>query len=103
MEIRDELSHITSYVCLSGVLFGHPVKNDNKLIFPVSASPMSTLSYRLTHFDVYDLVTKSWSISKLSASFMYHQIISVNGEVYEISGYSTPNGYLEDKIYKLNY
>ncbi len=103
VEIRDELTHSTSYECLSGVLFGHPVKSNNKLIFPISALPMSTTSYRLTHFDIYDLATNSWSINKLPAPVIYHQLIYVNNEIYEIGGNVTPNGYLEDKIYKLEF
>ena len=103
VEIRDEITHAISYECLSGVLFGHPVKNDNKLIFPVSISSMGTTSYNLTHFDVYDLATNSWSISKLPSPVSYHQLITVNNEIYEMGGYSVNNGFLFDKIYKLNY
>jgi Galactose oxidase, central domain len=103
VEIRDELTHFTSYECLSGVLFGHPVKSNNKLIFPISALPMSTTSYRLTHFDIYDLATNTWSINKLPAPVIYHQLINVNNEIYEIGGNVTSSGYLEDKIYKLEF
>ena len=101
MEIRDEITHTTSYECLSGVLYGHPVNNGNKLIFPVSSLPMSTLGYKLTHFDVYDLATNTWSISKLSSPVNYHLLISVNNEVYELGGFNVAGGFLYDKIYKL--
>ena len=101
VEIRDEITHTTSYECLSGVLYGHPVNNGNKLIFPVSSFSMSTSSYKLTHFDIYDLATNTWSISKLQSHVNYHQLISVNNEVYVIGGYSNGNGFLHDKVYKL--
>ena len=103
VEIRDEITHTTSYECLSGVLHGHPVNNGNKLIFPVSSLSMSTSSYKLTHFDVYDLATNTWSISKLSSPVNYHLLISVNNEIYVVGGSSNNNGFVYDKVYKLEF
>ena len=105
VEIRDEITHTTSYVCLSGTLYGSPVRNGNKLIFPVSSIPMWTQGFRLTHFDVYDLATNIWSIQKLPPLGVDHPLmfITVNNEVYAIDGYYSGTGFLYDKVYKLEF
>jgi hypothetical protein len=102
VEIRDEITHTTSYECLSGTLFSHPVSNGNKLIFPVSTFSMSTSSYKLTHFDVYDLSTLTWSISNLPQPGVdLRPLISVNNEIYALGVSYTTNGSIYDKLYKL--
>jgi PKD domain/Kelch motif len=106
VEIRDEITHTTTYGCLSGTLYRPPVSNGNKLIFPVSTIPNYTLGRKLTHFDVYDLSTNTWSISKLPPPGVDPPLfISVNNEVYAIDGYSTGTGggFLWDKINKLEF
>jgi hypothetical protein len=104
VEIRDEITHTTSYDCLSGTLYRSPVNKDNKLIFPVSTFPQYTSGYKLTHFDVYDLPTNTWSISNLPQSGInLLSFISVNNEVYAIGGSLTTNSFIYDKLYKLQF
>jgi N-acetylneuraminic acid mutarotase len=104
VEIRDEITHTTSYECLSGTLYRSPVSKGNKLIFPVSRFPQSTSDYKLTHFDVYDLATNGWSISNLPQPGVdLRSFISVNNEVYALGGSSTTNGFIYDKVYKLGF
>jgi N-acetylneuraminic acid mutarotase len=102
VEIRDEITHTTSYECLSATLYKPPVSNGNKLIFPVSTISQYTAGHKLTHFDVYDLSTNTWSISKLPQSGVdLSWVISVNNEVYVLGGSSTTNGFIYEKLYKL--
>jgi hypothetical protein len=102
VEIRDEITHTTSYECLSGKLYRSPVSKGDKLIFPVSTFPQYTSGYKLTHFDVYDLSTNIWSIGTLPQTGVNHwSFISVNNEVYALGGSSAAGGFLYDKVYKL--
>ncbi len=101
VEIRDEVTQATTYDCLSGTLSKPPVRNGNKLIFPVSRIPQYTLNYRLTHFDIYDLSTNTWSISNLPQIVHLSWFITVNNEVYAVGGSPTTPGFIFDKLYKL--
>ena len=104
VEIRDEVTHTTSYECLSGTLYGNPVKNGNKLIFPISANPMWIPGYIVTHFDVYDVPTNTWSISKLPPpGINIWGFFSINNTVYGMGGTSTINDVLYEKIYTLSF
>jgi hypothetical protein len=91
-EIRDETTSTISSNCLSG-WSGTPVENSNKVLFPVRSGNVS-------QFDVYDLATDSWSISKLPFQD-FNFLISVNNKVYTLGGSFAGNGYLYDKVYKL--
>ncbi len=102
LEIRDEITHTTSYECLSGTLYRSPVSKGNKLIFPVSTIPQYTLGYKLTNFDIYDLPTNAWSISNVTQPGVdVWSFISANNEVYALGGSHNTNGLKYDKLYKL--
>ena len=105
VEIRDEITHASSYECLSGNLYGNPISNGNKIIFPVSTEPMWTTGFTLTHFDIYDLTTNTWSIRNVpSTGVVIRNFLSVNSIVYGIGGISSAHGgVLYSKIYKLEF
>lgn len=68
------------------------VVKDNKLVFPFQRS---------FKFDIYDIVTNTWSIGVLNQKVTGASIISVNNEIYVAGGYV--NGLLSNKVFKLEF
>jgi len=94
VEIRDLATNTTSFDCLS-----EPrdqltaIRKDNKIIF--------FGYYNVTRFDIYDLITNSWSIGVLPQNLRAPSIISYNNTLYVAEG--VVNGVASNHVWKLEF
>jgi hypothetical protein len=84
VEIWNVDSQTSSLACLSRPIAGlnSVVKGDNMVFFPGFPS----WNVDVNTFDIYNLVSKSWSVGKLDAIVPNSSIISVNNKIYVVGG-----------------
>lgn len=94
VEIRDIKTNTTVRACLSQAKddFQAVVKGDDIIFF------MGAPSVNLYDFDIYNIVTETWSIGQLTKSLNRAAIISVNSKVYVAGGALNPTGILSDEV-----
>ncbi len=92
VEIKDLVTNITSFDCLSEAKVQiTAVRKDNKIIF---FGGYGAHWVRSSRFDIYDLATKSWSIGVLPQNLILSTIVSNNNTLY-VTDYS--------KVWKLEF
>lgn len=94
VEIRDDVTHTSTFDCLSEPRSGLTVvRKNNKIIFLGGGSP---------RFDIYDLSSQSWSIGILPENLLWNSsIISHHNTIY-IAGGSMDN-VVSNKVWKLEF
>ena len=97
VEIRDEVTHISTFDCLFEAKSHFDiVQKNNKLIFFTSSRGGSG-----NKFDIYDIITGTWSIGVMAQNIRAASIIVVNNIIYVAGGYE--NGILSNKVWKLEF
>ncbi|HMJ47683.1 MAG TPA: kelch repeat-containing protein, partial [Ferruginibacter sp.] len=96
VEIRDEVTHTSTFACLfqPNYRFGVTSK-DNKIIFFTGGGLVKN------KFDIYNITTDTWSIGVLNVDIEYAAIISVNNTIYVAGG--NLNGAASNQVWKLEF
>lgn len=71
---------------------------DNKIVFFTGANVWGELNNR---FDIYDVLTNTWSIGLLPAGIYGASIISVNNTIYVAGG--IVDGVASNRVWKLEF
>jgi hypothetical protein len=99
VEIRDITTGNSQFACMTPkTLFNAVVKDDNIIFF---TGNYSNDPYSGTHFEIYNVVTDTWSTGILSKRINYATIISVNNTIYVAGG--SVNGDISDQVWKLEF
>jgi N-acetylneuraminic acid mutarotase len=98
VEIKDVATGATSYNCIIPRYGLSAVLKDNTIVFFTGdgIDPRNG-----THFEIYDLTTKTWKTAVLDKSITRAGIISVNNVIYVAGGFV--NGVGSDQVWKLEF
>jgi N-acetylneuraminic acid mutarotase len=105
VEIRDLVSqtsstaflfHPFSYVTHEGQ---NVLVKDNKIIWFATLDPLNGNS--TDKFNIYDMLTNTWSIGLLPVKISGASVISVNNTIYVAGGYV--NGRMSDQVWKMEF
>ena len=99
MEIRDINTQVSTLTCLSQLKseFGAVVKG-NEIVFFTGAP-----GDHPTNFDMYNILTDTWSIGALDQGVNYTGIIAVNNKIYVAGGSLSTGGGLSDQVWLLEW
>jgi N-acetylneuraminic acid mutarotase len=105
VEIRDPVTqtssaaflfHPFSYVTHEGM---NVVVKDNKIIWFATLDPSN--GNATDKFNIYDMLTNTWSIGLLPVKMNAASVIAVNNTIYVAGGYI--NGQMSDQVWKLEF
>jgi hypothetical protein len=98
VEIRDEVTHSSTFDCLFEAKSHFDiVQKNNKIVFFTDPGFMGSGN----KFDIYDTTTGTWSIGVMTQDIRGASIISVNNTIYVAGGYV--NGVLSNQVWKLEF
>jgi hypothetical protein len=96
VEIKDAVTKSTSFACLFQPNSDFKaVSKNNKIVFFTGSGAEKN------KFDIYDVLTNTWSIGVLSQNIEGAAIISVHNTIYVAGGYV--NGVLSNRVWKLEF
>jgi N-acetylneuraminic acid mutarotase len=97
VEIRDIEAGSTTFECIRPKGTYSAVAKDHTIIFYPTNSEGDN-----TAFEIYNTITKTWSIATLNMALDGASIISVNNTIYIAGGWGT-NGLYYDQVWKLEF
>ena len=83
--------------------WSHAIVKDNKIVFfgAHRNSTNANITYDFSKFDIYDIVTNTWSIGVMPINIRGASLIAVNNVIYIAGG--VVNGALSSQVYKLEF
>jgi hypothetical protein len=99
VEIRDEVTHTSTFDCLFEAKSHFDiVQKNNKIVFFTSSRFFEGSANK---FDIFDITTGTWSIGVMTRDIRGASIISVNNTIYVAGG--SVNGVLSNQVWKLEF
>jgi len=101
IEIKDLITGVSTFECIRPRSYFSAVKKDNNIVFFTSLRDQNDPRSG-TDFEIYNILTKTWSIGKLDKQVYGAAIISVNNTIY-VAGGTDGKGNYYNQVWKLEF